>query len=210
MFNWNDRESIREYIKQNNIKDIVQLNDIIKKMMGVIIEEMLEVERDDYLGYQKYQRKKEFNLESENPSQDSNRNLRNGYSPKTVRSSHGDIKIDIPRDREGKFCPKLINKHQNDISQIEDKVISMYARGMTVRDIQSHLEEIYGAEISPQTISNMTDRILPLLDEWRCRALKEIYSIVYIDGQRFKVRSDGTVKEKTVYTVLGIDIEGNK
>ncbi len=86
----------------------------------------------------------------------------------------------------------------------------MYARGMTVRDIQSHLEEIYGAEISPQTISNMTDRILPLLDEWRSRALKEIYSIVYIDGQRFKVRSDGTVKEKTVYTVLGIDIEGNK
>jgi putative transposase len=86
----------------------------------------------------------------------------------------------------------------------------MYARGMTVRDIQSHLEEIYGAEISPQTISNMTDRILPLLNEWRNRALKEIYSIVYIDGQRFKVRSDGTVKDKTVYTVLGIDIEGNK
>ena len=171
-------------------------------MMGAMIEEMLEVERDDHLGYSKHERKKD----TENLSRD----LRNGYSPKTVRSSQGDIKLDIPRDREGQFKPELIRKHQNDISQIEDKIISMYARGMTVRDIQSHLEEIYGAEISAQTISNMTDKILPKVEEWRNRALREIYSIVYIDGQRFKVCSDGQVKEKTVYTVLGIDIEGNK
>jgi transposase-like protein len=200
MLDWNDRESIREYIKQNNIKDIIQLNDAIKKMMGAMIEEMLEVERDDYLGYPKHERKKE----TENLSG----NLRNGYSPKTVRSSQGDIKLDIPRDRDGQFQPELVRRHQNDISQIEDKIISMYARGMTVRDIQSHLEEIYGASISAQTVSNMTDRILPVLEEWRNRMLKEIYSILYIDGQRFKVRSDGQVKEKTIYTVLGI--EGNK
>lgn len=198
MLDWNDRESIREYIKQNNIKDIIQLNTSIKKMMGAMIEEMLEVERDDHLGYSKHERKKDTE------------NLRNGYSPKTVRSSQGDIKLDIPRDRDGYFEPELIKKHQNDISQIEDKIISMYAKGMTVRDIQSHLEEIYGASISAQTISNMTDRILPTVEEWRNRALREIYSILYIDGQRFKVRSDGQVKEKTVYTVLGIDIEGNK
>ena len=198
MLDWNDRESVREYIKQNNIKDIIQLNASIKKMMGAMIEEMLEVERDDHLGYSKHERKKDTE------------NLRNGYSPKTVRSSQGDIKLDIPRDRDGYFEPELIKKHQNDISQIEDKIISLYARGMTVRDIQSHLEEIYGASISAQTISNMTDRILPVVEEWRNRALREIYSILYIDGQRFKVRSDGQVKEKTVYTVLGIDIEGNK
>jgi putative transposase len=198
MLDWNDRESVREYIKQNNIKDIIQLNASIKKMMGVMIEEMLEVERDDHLGYSKHERKKDTD------------NLRNGYSPKTVRSSQGDIKLDIPRDRDGYFEPELIKKHQNDISQIEDKIISLYARGMTVRDIQSHLEEIYGASISAQTISNMTDKILPVVEEWRNRALREIYSILYIDGQRFKVRSDGQVKEKTVYTVLGIDIEGNK
>jgi putative transposase len=198
MLDWNDRESVREYIKQNNIKDIIQLNSAIKKMMGAMIEEMLEVERDDHLGYPKHERKKDTE------------NLRNGYSPKTVRSSQGDIKLDIPRDRDGYFEPELIKKHQNDISQIEDKIISLYARGMTVRDIQSHLEEIYGASISAQTISNMTDKILPVVEEWRNRALREIYSIVYIDGQRFKVRSDGQVKEKTVYTVLGIDIEGNK
>jgi transposase-like protein len=198
MLDWNDRESVREYIKQNNIKDIIQLNASVKKMMGAMIEEMLEVERDDHLGYSKHERKKDTE------------NLRNGYSPKTVRSSQGDMKLDIPRDRDGYFEPELIKKHQNDISQIEDKIISLYARGMTVRDIQSHLEEIYGASISAQTISNMTDRILPAVEEWRSRALREIYSIVYIDGQRFKVRSDGQVKEKTVYTVLGIDIEGNK
>jgi putative transposase len=198
MLDWNDRESIKEFIKQNDIKDIIQLNNVIKRMMGAMIEEMLEVERDDYLGYPKHERKKETE------------NLRNGYSPKTVRSSQGDIKLDVPRDRDGQFEPELIRKHQNDISQIEDKIISMYAKGMTVRDIQSHLGEIYGAEISAQTISNMTDKILPKVEEWRNRALKEIYSIVYIDGQRFKVRSDGTVKEKTIYTVLGIDIEGNK
>jgi transposase-like protein len=202
MLDWNDRESIREYIKQNNIKDIIQLNTSIKKMMGAMIEEMLEVERDDHLGYSKHERKKD--------TENLNGNLRNGYSPKTVRSSQGEIKLDIPRDRDGHFEPALIKKHQNDISQIEDKIISMYAKGMTVRDIQSHLDEIYGASISAQTISNMTDRILPAVEEWRNRALKEIYAILYIDGQRFKVRSDGQVKEKTVYTVLGIDIEGNK
>ena len=197
MLDWNDRETIREFIKQNDIKDIIQLNNVIKRMMGAMIEEMLEVERDDYLGYQKHQRSETTNS-------------RNGYSPKNVRSTQGDIKLDIPRDREGQFKPELIKKHQNDISQIEDKIISMYARGMTVRDIQSHLEEIYGAEISTQTISNMTDKILPKVEEWRNRALREIYSIVYIDGQRFKVRSDGQVKEKTVYTVLGIDVDGYK
>ena len=202
MLDWNDRESVREYIKQNNIKDIIQLNASIKKMMGAMIEEMLEVERDDYLGYPKHERKEETEKLSGN--------LRNGYSPKTVRSSQGNIKLDIPRDRDGQFQPELVRRHQNDISQIEDKIISMYAKGMTVRDIQSHLEEIYGASISAQTISNMTDRILPAVEEWRSRALREIYSIVNIDGQRFKVRSDGQVKEKTVYTVLGIDIEGNK
>jgi len=115
MLDWNDRESIREFIKDNDIKDIIQLNNVIKRMMGAMIEEMLEVERDDYLGYQKHERSETANS-------------RNGYSPKNVRSTQGDIKLDIPRDREGQFKPELIKKHQNDISQIEDKIISMYAR----------------------------------------------------------------------------------
>lgn len=202
MLDFTDRESIRKFIRENGIKDMLQLNTLIKQMTGTIIEEMLEVEREAYLGYPKHKRKPDELKEDGNS--------RNGYTPKTVRSSHGDIKLDIPRDRNGNFEPELIRKYENDISQIEGKIISMYARGMSVRDIQSHLEDIYGASISPQTISNMTDSILPALEEWRNRALKEIYSIVYIDGQRFKVRSDGTVKDKTVYTVLAIDLEGHK
>jgi transposase-like protein len=118
--------------------------------------------------------------------------------------------LDIPRDRQGEFEPELIKKYDKDISQIEDRILSMYARGMTVRDIQSHLEEIYGASISAQTISNITDRILPMIEEWRNRPLKEVYPIAYIDGQRYKVRSDGKVKDKTVYGVMGIDLEGMK
>jgi len=202
MLEFTDRESIRKFIRENDIKDMIQLNTIIKEMTGTIIEEMLEVEREAYLGYPKHKRKPVEIKEDGNS--------RNGYTPKTVRSSHGDIKLDIPRDRNGDFEPELIKKHQNDISEIEGKIISMYARGMSVRDIQSHLEDIYGASISTQTISNMTDSILPSLEEWRNRALKEIYSIVYIDGQRFRVRTDGIVKDKTVYTVLAIDLEGNK
>jgi len=202
MLDFTDRESIRKFIRENDIKDMLQLNTLIKQMTGTIIEEMLEAEREAYLGYPRHKRKPVEHKEDGNS--------RNGYTPKTVRSSHGDIKLDIPRDRKGDFEPELIKKHENDISSIEDKIISMYAKGMSVRDIQSHLEDIYGASISAQTISNMTDSILPALEEWRSRTLKEIYSIVYIDGQRFRVRSEGTVREKTVYTVLAIDLEGHK
>ena len=197
-----NRESIKEFIKENDIKDVIQLNMVIKQMTGALIEEMLEVEREAYLGYPKHKRKPNELKENDNS--------RNGYTPKTVRSSQGDIRLDIPRDRKGDFQPELIRRHENDISGIEDKIISMYARGMSVRDIQSHLEVIYGASISTQTISNMTDSILPAVEEWRNRGLKPVYSIVYIDGQRFKVRSEGVVKDKTVYTVLAIDLEGHK
>jgi transposase-like protein len=199
MMDYTDREAVKDFLKENEIRDLAQLNTVIKQMTGVMLEEMLEAERDEYLGYLRY-----------DSSNKKTENSRNGYSPKTVRSSQGEIKLDIPRDRDGEFEPELIRKYQRDISGIEDRIISMYARGMTVRDIQSHLEDIYGASISAQTISNMTDRILPKVEEWRSRPLKEIYSIVYIDGQRYKVRSDGQVKDKTVYGVLGIDLEGRK
>ena len=196
---YKNRESVREFLKENDIREMLELDMFIREMKGALLEEMLDGERDAFLGYSRY--------DSSNKETD---NSRNGYTPKTVRSTHGSIEVDIPRDRDGDFEPELIRKYQRDITQIEDKIISMYARGMTVRDIQSHLEEIYGASISPQTISKMTDRILPKVDEWRNRPLQELYSIVYIDGQRYKVRSDGQVKDKTVYVVMGIDMDGRK
>jgi putative transposase len=199
---YTDRESVKSFIKENDISDLAQLDSLLKQITGVVIEEMLETERDNHLGYDRYDRQDSKDQKTENS--------RNGYSPKTILSSHGEIQLAIPRDRDGEFEPELIKKYQRDITSIEDRIISMYARGMTVRDIQSHLEDIYGATISPQTISNMTDRILPKLEEWRNRPLQEIYSIIYIDGQRYKVRCDGQVKDKTIYSVLGIDLEGRK
>lgn len=194
-----DRQSIKEFFQENEIRDIFQLNSVIKRMTGVMIEELLETERDEHLGYDKY------DISSKETD-----NSRNGYSPKTVRSSQGDMELKIPRDRKGSFEPQVVKKHQTDISQIGDRVISMYAKGMTVRDIQSHLEEIYGAEISPQTISNMTDRVLPMLEEWHNRPLEEIYAMTYIDVIRYKVRSEGQIRDKTVYSIIGINLDGMK
>jgi len=199
MMDLTDRKAVREYLKQNDVKDVVQVDQLLKKLAGMMIEELLEAERDEHLGYGKH--------DARNKNTD---NSRNGYSPKTVRSSQGEMELKIPRDRKSEFQPQIVKKHETDVSRISDMVTSMYAKGMTVRDIQSHLVDIYGAEISPQTISNMTDRVLPLLEEWRNRMLEEVYAVVYIDGLRYKVRDNGVIKTKTVYGVIGIDLEGKK
>ena len=199
MIDFTDRKAVRDYLKQNDIKDVVQVDQLLKRLSGMMIEELLEAERDDHLGYGKYDTR---NKETDNS--------RNGYSPKTVRASQGEMELKIPRDRKGEFEPQVVKKHETDVSRIADMVVSMYAKGMTVRDIQSHLEDIYGADISPQTISNMTDRVLPVLEEWRSRMLEEIYAVVYIDGLRCKFRDNGVIKSKTVYGVIGIDLEGKK
>jgi len=199
MIDFTDRESLREYLKQNDVKDVVQVDELLRKLAGMMIEELLEAERDDHLGYGRY--------DTKNKATD---NSRNGYSPKTVRAPHGELELKIPRDRKGEFEPQVVKKHETDVSRIADMVISMYARGMTVRDIQSHLGDIYGASISSQTISNMTDRVLPILEEWRNRMLDDVYAMVYIDGLRYKVRDSGIIKTKTVYGVIGMDLEGKK
>ncbi len=199
MIDYANGESLRQFLEDNDIRDPVQLNMLFKQITGVLLEEMLEAERDDYLGY--------FRYDTQNKQTD---NSRNGYSKKTVRSNQGQLELKIPRDRKGEFEPQAVKKNQRDVSEIADKIVSMYAKGMTVRDIQSHLEDIYGASISVQTISNITDRILPKVEEWRNRQLQEVYAIVYIDGHRHKVRVDGQVKDRTVYGVLGIDLEGKK
>ena len=194
-----DKEMLRKFIKDNDIRDIAQLNMVMRKMMGGMIEELLEVERDEHLGYAKH----------DTASKETD-NSRNGYSPKTVRSSHGDLDLKIPRDRKSEFEPRIVEKRQTDISEIEDRVIAMYAKGMTVRDIQSYLLDIYGAEISTQTISNMTDQVLPLVEEWRSRPLELIYAILYMDGIRYKVRGNGQIQDKTVYGIIGIGLDGIK
>jgi transposase-like protein len=199
MVDYTEKESLKQFLKENDIRDPVQLNMLFRQMTGVLLEELLESERDEHLGYSR----------AEGRSKQTG-NSRNGYSPKTVRSNQGELKLKIPRDRAGEYEPQAVKKHQRDISEIADKIISMYAKGMTVRDIQSHLEDMYEASISAQTISNITDRILPQVEEWRSRQLESIYAIVYIDGHRYRVRTDGRVQDRTVYAVLGIDLSGQK
>ena len=194
-----DKNQIRQFIEENDIRDIGALNKMLKNVSGVFIEQILEAEQEEHLGYDRYQR-------TEKPKT----NARNGYGKKKVRGVNGEMELSIPRGRDATFEPQLVKKHQTDISEIEDKVISMYAKGMTTRDIQSHLYDIYGAEVSPTTISNMTHRVQPLVEEWRTRPLQSIYAIVYIDGLHYKVRADGRIKEKCVYGVMGVDIEGYK
>lgn len=199
MIDYQSKESLRQFLRENDIEDSVQLNMLFRQITGVLLEEMLEAERDDHLGYTRDDsRVKETD------------NARNGYSQKTVFSNQGELELQIPRDRKGEFESHAVKKHQRDVSEIADKIISMYAKGMTVRDIQSHIEDIYNASISTQTISNITDRILPQVEEWRDRQLEPIYSIVYIDGHRYRVRKDGRVQDRTIYAVLGIDLDGQK
>ena len=166
-------------------------------MFGPVLQSMLEGELDSHLGYQKYER-------------NGGSNSRNGHSKKTVETSAGEIELEIPRDREGTSGPQAVKKHQRDVSGIEEKVISMYAKGMSTRDISSHLGEIYGIEASAEMISKITDRVLPEVKEWQNRQLEEKYAVVFLDAVHYHVRDEGQVVKKAVYIALGVRLDGRK
>lgn len=193
------KDQIRELIKEHNIKDVNDIQTMLKSVFGDTIQEMLEAEMDHELGYSKYDYK---NKEKSNS--------RNGYSKKTIRTDEGELEINVPRDRNGEFEPKLIKKYQRDVSSIEDQVISMYAKGMSTRDIQKHLHNIYGIEVSPTLISNITDKILPLITEWQNRPLQPAYAVIFLDAIHHKVKQNNQVVSKAGYMAIGIDVHGNK
>ncbi|WP_126992183.1 IS256 family transposase, partial [Thermosipho globiformans] len=180
----------------NTMKDVY---DKIKELMGPIIQEMLETELEDELGYEKY--------DKENKETD---NSRNGYSSKKVRSSMGEIELKIPRDRKGEYEPKIIPKYKRDISDIESRIIGMYGLGLSTKDIAKNVEDIYGVELSAEMISKITNKILPEIREWQSRPLEEIYTFVFMDGIVFKVKDDGEIIKKTAYVVIGVNIDGFK
>ncbi len=192
-------EQIRGLIKEHNLKDATDVENMFKEMFADTIKEMLESEMDHELGYSKYDYKnKETN------------NSRNGHSTKKVRTKDGEIELKVPRDRNGEFEPAVVKKHQRDISSIEDRILSMYARGMSTRDIQKHLHEIYGFEASPTLISNITDKILPLITEWQNRPLNPIYTVVFLDAIHHKVKHNNQIVNTAAYIAIGIDISGRK
>ena len=196
------REMMQGYLKENDIsiKSGNDVNSIMRDMMSVLLEGVLDEELNEELGYSKYDYR---NKETDNS--------RNGHSRKTMRTSYGDMDIAIPRDRKGEYEPQLIPKYQNTVTQdMEEKIISMYAKGMTTGDIEAHLKELYDLDISDSTISRITDKIMPLVKEWQERPLQEIYAVVYMDAIHYHVRSEGRIVKRAVYIALGIDMDGTK
>jgi len=185
--------------KAKTYQDLMGANGAIKKLLKNAIEGMLDAELTDELGYEKH------SVEGNNTG-----NSRNGKTKKTLKNENGEIDISIPRDRNGNFDPVIVKKYERTLGPIEDKIISMYAKGMTTRDIQSHIEEIYGIDISPTFVSNVTEKIVHLATEWQNRPLEAIYPIVFLDAIHYKVRDEGRVITKAAYTCLGIDINGYK
>ena len=193
------RSFIKGLLEHYQPKDAQDVQNMLKDLLGETLQDMLESEMDEHLGYSKYDYR---NKETEDS--------RNGYSAKTVTSSMGPIELDIPRDRNGEFEPQIVKKHQTDISTIEDQVLSMYTKGMTTRDISKHLQDVYGVDASAEMISHMTDRILPIAREWQNRPLERKYAIVYMDAVHFNVREDNRTVKKAVYVAIGIRVTGQK
>ncbi len=193
------KDQLRKLIKQYNLKDTNDIQGMLKDMFGDAIQEMLEAELEDDLGYSRYDYKNKATT-----------NSRNGYSKKSLKSNYGKSDIKVPRDRDGDFEPKIVKKNQTTLPSIDDQVLSMYAKGMTTRDIEKHLESIYGIDASPELISRITDKILPLVTEWQSRPLEEVYAIVFMDAIHYKVRSEGRIVNKAAYTVMGVNLEGIK
>ena len=176
------------------------IQNLFKETIAEFMENGLEAELDDELGYSRY--------DYRNKDTD---NSRNGHSSKTLRTSFGDTEISTPRDRKGEFEPQLLKKNQTSISQdIEEKILSMYAKGMTTGDIEAHIRDIYGVEVSDTTISRITDKILPVAKEWQQRPLETVYAVVFLDAIHYHVRSEGQIVKKAVYIAIGVDLDGKK
>lgn len=184
-------------IQEYDIKTAEDIQDALKDLLGSTIQAILEAEMDEHLGYEPYERSE-------------NSNSRNGKKSKTIRSKYGEMEIDVPQDRESSFEPKIVRKRQKDISGIEDKIIAMYAKGLTTREISEQIEDIYGFEVSEGMVSNITNKLLPEIEEWQRRPLSSVYPIVFIDAVHFSVRDNGIIRKLAAYTILGINEEGKK
>jgi transposase-like protein len=170
------REQLKRFIKENNLKTTDDVQDMLRDLFSETLQEMLEAEMDHTLGYEKNDAK---NKETDN--------RRNGHSHKTVRSEYGDIELEVPRDREADFEPVIVKKHQKNVTGIEDQILALYAKGVSTREIQDHLRHLYGIEVSPALISNITNKIMPLIKEWQNRPLQNIYAVIFLDAIHFKV-----------------------
>ena len=194
------KEKLRDFLQLLDVEDYSDLRSVFKEMVGAVLENGLEAELDDELGYSKYDYR---NKDTENS--------RNGYSRKSVKTSAGSVEIAVPRDRNGEFEPQIIRKNETSLSgDIEEKILSMYAKGMTTNDISAHIDDIYGFEVSDSLVSRITDKILPVVKEWQQRPLESIYAVVFMDAIHYNVRSEGRIVKRAVYIAIGINMDGKK
>lgn len=189
----------RELASAKSMDDFFGKDGIFARLFASTIEQMLEAELSEHLGYEPYEAKGR-----------NSGNNRNGKYTKKVRSSEGETTIQVPRDRNGDFEPQLVKRYLANTNELEDKIIGMYAKGMTVRDIQETLQELYGVDVSPSTLSAITDKVWELVESWQSRPLASLYPIIYLDAIHIKMRREGKVENTAVYVVLGVDLEGHR
>lgn len=191
------RNIIHQLLQEYDIETAEDIQEALKDLLGGTIKEMMDAEMDDHLGYQKSQRS-------------DNEDSRNGYKTKRVNSNYGTLELEVPQDRQSTFEPQVVKKRQKDITDIDQKIISMYAKGMTTRQISETIEDIYGFEASEGFISDVTDKILPQIEDWQNRPLDEVYPIIYIDAIHYSVRDNGIIRKLAAYVILGINTSGKK
>lgn len=194
-----EKSLMRQLIEERGIRDMDGVHALVKELTAGLIQECMDAELEEELGYSRYDYK--------NKRTD---NSRNGSYKKTVSSSQGEIDLKVPRDRNGDYEPQIVKKHQMDVSEIEDKILFLYSQGTSTRDIERTIQEMYGIEVDATRVSKITDKILPVIREWQNRPLESVYAMVMLDAIHYKVREDGIVVKKAVYIGIGTDLEGKK
>lgn len=191
------RNIIHQLLDEYDIRTAEDIQEALKDLLGGTIKEMMETEMDDHLGYEKSERS-------------DNDDYRNGYKKKRINSRYGTMDIQVPQDRKSTFEPQVVKKRQKDISDIDQKIISLYAKGMTTRQISETMQDIYGFETSESFISDVTDKLIPVIEDWQNRPLSAIYPVVYIDAIHYSVRDNGIIRKMAAYVILGINTDGMK
>lgn len=194
-----DNSKLKELMQEYGVKTMEDVHNFVKMLTAETIQTALDGELESELGYSKYDYKNK-----------ATENSRNGYSAKTVQGSLGEMEISIPRDRKGEYQPQLVKKHQTDVSAIEDKVIFLYSQGVSTRDIERTMREMYGIEVDDSRVSRITDKLLPVIREWQERPLQSVYAMVILDAIHYSVRDNGIVSKKAAYVAIGTDLAGKK
>lgn len=194
------QEQVKQFIADGQVQSVEDIQNALKDLFGQTLQAMLEGEMESHLGYSKRAAK----------ADPTSGNRRNGHGQKSVRSAYGEVDIAVPRDRDGDFEPLIVRKRHKNVAGIEEQILALYAKGVSTREIQDHLQQIYGIEVSPTRISNVTDKVLPQIQEWQSRPLASVYALLFLDAIHYKVRHEGRIVSKAAYVVIGVDLEGMK